>query len=164
MGSSPDGYLYYGYDLGGEDEWALAEYDKDEYTLKVGWYTEYVARAEKEAARLAEGMDGSEGFTIEPYTDSFRTKAEERLEQQWPDAPVEFAWIGHLEYGAGHILAIKDSRVWVSWSETELLDLVKMTWRPAQEGWNDHLKRALEILEITPVQERAGWLLACGYG
>lgn len=164
MGSSPDGYLYYGYSLGGEDEWALEEYDKGEYTLKVGWYEEYVARAEKEAAKLIDATDGTEGFTIEPYTEGFRTMAERRLEQQWPDAPVEFAWIGHLEYGTGYILAVKESRIWVEWSETKLLDPVQMTWRPAQEGWNDHLRRALGILEVHPTQERPGWLLACGYG
>lgn len=77
---------------------------------------------------------------------------------------MEIARVGHREYGTGYILAVKASRLRVSWSQTELLDLGEMSWRPAWEGWDAELKRALEIIQITPAQDRPGWLLACGYG
>lgn len=111
------------------------------------------------------GTEDKGGFAeYDKGPQGFITKAEERLERQWPDGPVEIARVGHREYGTGYILAVEASRLRVSWSQTELLDLGEMSWRPAWEDWDAELKRALEILQITPAQERPGWLLACGYG
>lgn len=160
MGMGPDGYLLYGYDLGGSDgEWAIDEYTENYWEqhvpeLNVPWYLE-VERRDREADEA--GVDtGYVGGS------DFRSLMEDRLMEA--RLGVEIHSVGHLEYGSGAVLTVTDSRINVQWSEVEALEMVDLFWKPFQEGWGDKLQRALDVLEIHPVQERPSWLLACAYG
>jgi hypothetical protein len=46
----------------------------------------------------------------------------------------------------------------------EVIDPAELAAAPEREGWNTRLARALEILDVHPLQEQPAWLMASYWG
>jgi hypothetical protein len=161
VGVRTDGILAYGYDLGGEDEWKVRE--ADEYGGLIPGTGRWVPDPEAEedydliSLALRQLLDAS-GFT-ETYEDGNEgyfgreDEAEKAL-------GVEFKAYCSGEYSQ-YLLAAK-----VLTAGRGDVEDVSVLMAEADEArlreWDGKLRRALEVLGLTPLQERPKWLL-CSY-
>ncbi len=160
MGRSSDAILAYGYDLGGGDEeWKIHQTDEygsirpDQFT----WYDEDDEDGSVEFIEQAENrLLVASGFTETDWeVDGYfarKREAKERL-------GVKFRTYCSGE-DSMYVLAAKV--ITVSWGDSELLDLPALMSEPAENGWDEKLRAAIEVLGITPKQEQPGWVL-CSY-
>lgn len=155
MGVSTSAKLIYGYRLKTEDDWLVKEIhgpDSDEWGLNLPWLVESDDFQDKAEERLREAVGYVEGdFNADP--DGWR----QRLREADAKVGVKFE-AGGYEYG-DLFLATKTYRA--DLGEVEAVTpggLLVMSGPTA----NDRLRRALEVLGVTPLQESPAWLLtAC---
>lgn len=150
MGSDPEARLAYGYDLGSNEDWWLAEATEECGGLALDWYDD-------------ESSDGFETQLINrlyalipdaPATE-YDFQREEPVVQHWG---VALTSAGTYE-SSSHILCATDpDRDFlpgyrsVEWSDTMTLDLDDMAATPARHGWDAKLTAVLAALGITPVR------------
>lgn len=160
MGTSTDGILAYGYDLGGsEGEWKVRE--TGEYgALNVGWLPEeddeddegdhdIVTLMEKRllvASGFAETDWEAEGYF-----------ARERAAEESIGVKVESYCSGDYPM---YVLAAKV--ITASRGDCEPIDMGALAAPELLAGWDAKLSAALGVLGITPEQEKPSWLL-CSY-
>ncbi|MER7361887.1 hypothetical protein [Nonomuraea wenchangensis] len=154
MGTSTNAMLAYGYDLGSADGWKIREAGEFSEPI-LDWYDEdsddgFIEQAE---ARLlaAHGLTGT--WEDDGYYD--------RKEEAQARAGVEFDSYCHSEYPMW-LLATKV--ITVHRGDSEVLDLPALMAETAENGWDDKLRQACEVLGITPKQERPGWVLVSYWG
>lgn len=161
MGVRTDGILAYGYDLGGEDEWKVRE--ADEYGGLIpgtgGWVPDPEAEEDCDLISLAERqMLDASGFT-ETYEDG-REGYFGREREAKEALGVEFEAYCSDEYSQ-YLLAAKV----LTAGRGDVKD-VSALMAGADEAtlreWDGKLRRALEVLGLTPVQDKPKWLL-CSY-
>lgn len=149
MSFSTNGILAYGYDLGG-DEGAWLVKEVEDYSLTVDWWGDN-GDGFQEAAE--ERLLSSAGFTETDYMAEGYFK---RAREAWEALGVEFEVYCSAECPM-YVLAAKDSVKTAYRGDCEVADFeVKPEWR-------DKLRNALEVLGLTPTQERAQWLLFSYY-
>ena len=162
MGSSANGMLVYGYDLGGEDgEWKIREVG--EYgALKLSWYEE--PEGEDEDSEDDEFTEAAKrrllvasGFT-ETYEDG-RDGYFARESEAEAALGVEFDSYCSGDYPMW-VLAAKV--LTAHQGHCDALDLVELSNPETLAGWDAKLTLALGVLGMTPVQEKPSWLL-CSY-
>jgi hypothetical protein len=183
MGSSPNGILGFGYNLGGsEGEWKIAEVTEggDWDLKKLAWLGSTVLPDEDPSDDLEEGEDEETGYVS---ISDFSNKGERRLlveiggldpgdywhaegyydREKAAEAKVgaELVYNGyHEDYGIT-LLAFKTS---VEWDEVEELDLIMLEHQRLINGWDAKLARAVEVLGITfREQTSPSWLLMTKY-
>ncbi|MEO3856126.1 hypothetical protein [Acrocarpospora sp. B8E8] len=159
MGQSPTAKLIYGYDLDGSSEWKIEEVSEDG-ELKLSWFSQdwddedaeerdFITEAEK---RLL----ASVGFTETDWrADGYFAREKEAAAR----LGVDFEWYAY-EPGAV-VLAAKV--VEVDWGSIPV-DLAALTAEAAASDWDAKLDAACRALDMTPTQERPGWLLCAQYG
>jgi hypothetical protein len=155
MGQSTNGILLYGYNLaGGDSEWQVREVG--EYgELQLDWYDNTSDEADDFETQAEKRLLASVGFTekwapgVEGYWDRER-EAKARL-------GVEFESYCSGEYPM-YALAAKGS---VQTAHRGDCDPVDFTVQP---DWDDKLRAALEVLGMTPTQDKAKWLLCSWWG
>lgn len=152
MGTSTDGILAYGYDLGGSEDWRiknLGEYGE----LQVPWWTE----SEDDATEDEEGNSFGEAALFAlcgPF-------GIERPEYGWrhePDLPVTFVSHCSVDYPMW-ILAAK-----VIIAQRGYPQVLASRDLAVDPQWNVDLWKALKALGLEPKQEQAAWLLASDWG
>lgn len=164
MGQSTNGVLAYGYDLGSEEGWKVREAQEgpgNEYGyLKTSWYDgEAVDESEDDGEELIDRM-------------------QRRLYDSIPGLPpVESGWecedpvkehlgVWFEAYCSGdypmYILATHEMTVYRG--DADVVDMVALIEAPALNSWDDKLRHALSVLELTPLQEKPEWLLASYWG
>lgn len=161
MGSTARAKLAYGYRLG-DDESGWKVHGVDEYERwQPSWLTpdddpdsDAVIEACEQRLLVAAGFTDAD-WRADVYFDR-KSAAEKQI-------GVEFTFSGHHEY-AGVLLVASGSRRSVEWSEVMILDLDAMTARPGEERWDDKLRSALRVLDLSPVQEGPRWLVFPTYG
>ena len=159
MGVSTDAMIVYGYHLGGGDgEFEIHEVDKYG-AISVPWWAEADKEDEDavdffEAAMerlLADAEFTETDWHAEGYFDRKR-EAERRV-------GVKFESHCSGEYPMW-ILAAKVHKA--RRSDVMVIDPAALVLDPVDGGWDAKLQHALDVLGITPKQERAQWLL-CSY-
>lgn len=136
MGVSTDGILFYGYDLGNEEEgWKLLNVEENGYLHGVDWYDlagEYPRNDFAEAAnsRLF-AVKSSSQVEVDSHCSS--------------ESPMYYLCAERIEAARGY---------------PQEVDFVLLERRRIEEGWDAKLKEALDALGITPDPSRARWLLA----
>lgn len=165
MGTSTNGMMIYGYDFGDEGSLQLAECQESEANpygyLKTSWWDD-----EHEDAVEGEGEERAQLNVFELM--------ERRLYEAIPDAPpVEWSWqrddpvkahfgVWFEHYCSGdypmYVLAAASFQVYRG--DTTLVDVDRLRDDPAANGWDAKLAEALRILDVHPLQEKPGWLLA----
>jgi hypothetical protein len=160
MGRSTNGMLAYGYDLGGEEGWKLQEAGEYGELPSLPWFDPDDEEGDgfQEAAErrlLAEIAGFTETWSIgnEGYFD--REKAAEGL------VGVKFGTYCSGEYPM-FLLAAKVITVYGG--DVKGIDIAALAVEPEMNGWDEKLHAALQVLGITPVQEKAKWLLASYWG
>lgn len=155
MGTSTDAILAYGYNLG--------EWDKIQETDRFGtpdlpWmdddsdddYESQAMRSLLNASGFTETWETRTGDGYFAREEAATTALGVQLETYCSDnAPM-------------HILAAKV--VTVARGDCQVLDLPALMAEPVDQGWDDKLHRACEVLGITPTQERPGWVLVSYWG
>lgn len=154
MGTSTNGILAYGYDLGGDEaDWKVRQVD--EYGgLTLDWYddeTEFVEAAEKRLLAAAGFIETD--WQVDGYFARER-EAKERL-------GVEFEY-----YGSGDcsMLILAAKVITVHRGDAKLIDVTDLQREPVEYHWDELLGSALTTLGLTPTQERPGWLLTSYWG
>lgn len=149
MSTSTNGILAYGYDLaGGDAEWKVREVG--EYgELELGWLDEedddFWTVAEKRLLAAA-------GFTETDYTVDGYWDREREAEAR---SGVEIESYCSGDYSM-LMLAARGSIMTAHRGDCKPVDFT------VAPDWDDKLRAALEVLGLTPTQERAQWLL-CSY-
>lgn len=157
MSTSTNGILAYGYDLaGGDAEWKVGEVG--EYgELKLGWLDEedddFWTVAEKRLLAAA-------GFTETDYTVDGYWDREREAEAR---SGVEIESYCSGDYSM-LMLAARGSIMTAYRGDCHTVDMVALVEAPSVNGWDDKLRAALEVLGLTPTQERAQWLLCSFWG
>lgn len=154
MGQSTNGVLLYGYDLaGGESEWAVREVG--EYgELKLDWLDDDGDGFQEQAEeRLLAAANFTESWTEDARETGYYTRRAEALASYG----VEFELYCSVDYSM-YTIAAKGS---VQIAYRGDCDPVDFTVQP---DWDDKLHRALEVLGMTPTQDRAKWLLCSWWG
>ena len=154
MGNSADGILAYGFNLGGDEGWEIAEAGEyDEWT--PDWYDEdeedLISDAEKHLLRAA-GFDETD-YKADGYYD--------RKREAGARVGVELVTYCSFDYPiyalAAHTVTVYQGHVTeVDWAELER--------QRVSEGWDAKLTAALAVLGATPKQERPKWLLLSRWG
>lgn len=154
MGQSTNGILAYGYDLGGSEKWKVAEWDPKEWDLKTDWY---------DADKVDEY--GDPAGVIEQAARHMFAAAGEPLPSGYFDADhapkatfgVEFTDYCSCEYQMW-ILSAHDIVVYRG--DTEAIDFAALTEQAKAEDWDGKLRKAVELLGLTPNDPQPRWLLA----
>ena len=152
MGTSTDGILAYGYNLGGEDGgFEVAE--TNEYGgLKLGW----LAEDDDSMGAAQDRLLAAAGFTETDWqADGYferKRAAEESLGVQFDIYCSDGCPL--------YILAAKV--ITVSRGYVEPIDMTELVEAPNVNGWDAKLAAALSTLGLTPKQEKPAWLL-CSY-
>jgi hypothetical protein len=160
MGTSTDAILAYGYDLGGGDEWQVRELDEygslipntggwvpdpeteDDYDL-IGLAERHLLNASGFTETYEDGRDGylgRERAAKEALGVAFEAYCSGEYPMHVLAAKVLTAYRGDVQDAAAFILAAEETR-------------------PEMDA---KLRAALEVLGVTPVQEKPAWLL-CSY-
>ncbi|WP_030777225.1 hypothetical protein [Streptomyces sp. NRRL S-920] len=151
MSTSTNGILVYGYDLaGGDAEWKVREVG--EYgELKLDWLDDenddFWTAAEKRLLAAA-------GFTETDYTADGYFKRE-REAKGCTGVEIESYCSGDYPM---YLLAAKGSVTTAYRGDCEQVDFT------VNPEWDAKLRAALEVLGMTPTQERAQWLLCSCWG
>ncbi|MFE4329685.1 hypothetical protein ACFRQM_09535 [Streptomyces sp. NPDC056831] len=157
MGQSANAMLAYGYDLGGEEEWALRDLGEYGELPALGWYDpeteddeDFQAAAERrllaELASFTEKWDPADGGG---YFDRKRA-AKARLGVQF-DSHCSGEYPMYLL--AAQVITVDHGSV-------EEINPAELLATPPE--WDTKLRAALDALGINPTQETARWLL-CSY-
>ena len=153
MGQSTNGMLVYGYDLGGdEDGWQIAE---ENIAAFLEWGSgEDGDLVEKGKVRLL----ASVGFTETDWrADGYHERkkaAEERL-------GVEFESYCSGDYPMWLLAA---HTVTVYRGDCKEIDFAALEKARTEGDWDAKLAHAIQVLGITPTQEKPGWLLVSYWG
>ncbi|MEU1761171.1 hypothetical protein [Micromonospora sp. NPDC005652] len=153
MGTSTNAYLAYGYDLGGDDGWKVAEIG-EWGELQLPW--------------LSAGEDG--GSEDEDEDSDFPTEAMLRLARE-AGHDVEFDFQAEDKIGLrfeSHcsgsspmwLLAAKVVTAHRGYPET--IDFAALERERAERRWDERLIDACRVLGITPTQGTPSWVL-CSY-
>lgn len=161
MGMHPKGKVFYGYDVGGgEGDWKFTqaqESDTNPYGyLKTPWY---------DPEGDQDGEDVRELITKVLYDAIPGAPA---VEYDWQrDEPVKEhygVWLeshAHCDYPS-YVLITHETTA--CQGDAVLLDLTELAATAQREDWDGKLAQALEVLQVTPIQEEPGWLLATDWG
>lgn len=155
MGTSTDAILAYGYELGGPEEWHLAEASGEYGELVLPWYDEDSDADFIDAAQKL--LSASTGFTEEwsegndGYFDRKRA-AEARL-------GVVIDCHGHGDFPI-YILAAHATTA--RRGQSEVINMAALTTAATEQAWDAKLAAAIQTLGITPTQDQPRWLL-CSY-
>lgn len=149
MGQSTDGKLFYGYDLGGDGADATDFTDEED---APSWYT-----------------NGDTELIVQMKLALYNAIPDAApVEYEWrADAPVldyYGVWFEHHCSDSYAMWALVTYEASAARGCPEKLDLAELAARPQREDWDGKLARALEVLGITPKQERPAWLLASYWG
>jgi hypothetical protein len=160
MGMTIQAELHYGYDLGDNENgngWAFAEtsgeYDE---TIALPWFDEggdSLGEQAMDQLRKAAGFIETDWRADSTYFDRRR-----ELDAQ---LGVEFQNTGYE--GARTLLVAKGIEITAYTSEVELIDPALLA-AGATDAMDQALANALQVLGITPKQEKPAWLLTCYYG
>lgn len=163
MGVSTDSILFYGYDLGGEnDGWKIQGVDEYE-----SWTPSWAAADLDEDEEFDfEGDAGrrlldSVGFTKEGLREDDYRGRNERLKVAKESLGVDIASHGADEYRLYYLYAYQ---LTASRGYPLEVDLQSLEVRRVAEGWDAKLATALRVLEIVPVQQEPRWVLASYWG
>jgi len=148
MGQSTNAMLMYGYDLDTTDAWKIVE--AGEWgELSAPWYDEDsdLESVEQATKALYDAIPGAP-----------------EVEDDWQrDEPVKEhygVWFeGHCS-GSYTMYALVAFENTAARGYPELIDWRGLDEQRGREDWDGKLARALEVLGITPKQERPSWLLA----
>lgn len=156
MGMSTSGILAYGFDLGGPEKWEVREAGEYGELPPLDWYNEddensYFIEAAERRLLASIGFtetwhQGNEGY--------FRREREARAQ-----LGVAFETYCSGDYPM-HLLTTKVITAYGG--DAHQIDVAEQAQAPAAGGWDAKLTQALRVLGLTPVQERARWLL-CSY-
>ena len=155
MGTYHYGILAYGYGLGCSEQVDVKEVDQyGGLTLswlkrdEDGWATENVAEAL--TRRLYESIpDADQG-----NTDSY--DQEQVVKDRLGVKILEHGWLVEGDTASYALIA---SEKQAAGGDVELIDLDERTDLAKRKDFDGKLAKALEILGITPVQEKPSWLL-----
>lgn len=164
MSTTPRAYLYYGYVLGGENEWQVKEYNKDDLELNVLWHdgsnSEFGDEANKILERFLTGATEEQSHWYQVSDEQIRA----RLRDEYQALREEYLTVAVVDHGWNEqpswLLAVKDSRLSVEWGEAKTVNphgLIDLTHKNTR--WRTDLKRACEILGLTPLQSNPQWIL-----
>jgi len=148
MGQSTNAMLMYGYDLDTAGEWKVVE--AGEWgELSAAWYDEDsdLDSLEQAVKALYDAIPGAPGLD----SDWDRQEAVKEHYGVWFEGHCSDS---HTMYA---LVAFEDT---ARRGYPELIDWRGLDDRRSREGWDVKLARALEVLGITPKQERPAWLLA----
>lgn len=160
MGTSTNAMLVYGYDLGDADQgWKIQGVGEDE-TPQLSWL-----RTPSEDDEDDEREEGDED-----YVPSFQTQALLHLARA-AGHDVEYDFEAEEKIGlsfASHcsgqypmwLFAAKVITACRGYPET--LDFEELERERVAQDWDGKFTRALQVLEITPTQERPRWFM-CSY-
>lgn len=157
MGQSTNAVLAYGYDLGGGDsEWKVRDAGEYGELPTLAWYTPDEDAEEFEEAAERRLLAQLTGFTETDWqADGFFAREREAKAR----LGVEFETYCSGDYPmlllVAHVTTVRRG-------DCERIDLVDLQQRPEQKDWDAKLTAALNVLGLTPTQERACWLL-CSY-
>lgn len=151
MGTS-DGILAYGYNLGGPEEWLVREVGDNGEVTAEWWDDDDVTEAAITALRTAAGFTETD-WEADGYFDR-RNAADARI-----GVVIDTHCSG--EYPE-YLLAAHVTTAARGYPET--LDLAELQAQAVTDGWDDKLRAALEVLGLTPTQEKPGWILASYWG
>ncbi len=154
MGTSTDGILAYGYNLGGGDaEWNIKEVG--EYgSIQVPWLSEDDSFTDVAEKRILTSVGFTEDdWQVEGYF--------ARLKEAEGRAGVEFEHYCSDSYSA-YVLAAKV--ITANRGDCLTIDFEALTREATENRWDEKLARAIEALGITPTQERPTWLLCSWWG
>lgn len=158
MGTSTDGILAYGYDLGGGDgDWNVRE--ADEYgELTLPWLDE-------DDDDVADALTRRLLTEIVGFTETWETRTDDEYFARERDAEkalgVEIYLHCSGEYSM-YLLAAKVYRAGRGYPVA--LDPANLMAEVEAGGYDKKLRRALEALGITPTEGRPQWLLASYWG
>lgn len=154
--SDPKAMLVYGFALGRRGEWQLEEAPANEYSerpeLECSWYSDHEVGGHFDDL-LYEQLYNAMPTDLKQEDTSWK---QERAAKQHYGVGLHFHG---SENGLGRILGTRV--ISVEWGETWVVapaELAKQNWEDAPK-----LKRAIEILGITPTQGEPGWILASLY-
>lgn len=159
MGNDASGILAYGYSLGGgESEWKIAE---------VGEYGEWrpawlsITDEDLEPDMIEEmtaRLLASIGFTESDWSvDGFFTRKREA------EARLGLEVITHCS-GDYPNYALVAHKIEAEWGDAKPIPIAELEDQRVRSDWDEKLRAALELLGITPKQERPEWLLLAYWG
>ncbi len=159
MGTSTDAILAYGYNLGGgEDEWHIQEADGEYGEWTSDWYDpededrdDFVTAAEQRLL-VAAGFTQTD-WQADGYFDRKR-EAEARV-------GVELDTHCSGEYPLYFIAAHK---ITARRGYAKDIDFAELEAMRIEQDWDSKLTKALQVLGMTPKQERPGWFLVSYWG
>jgi len=150
MGTSTDGILAYGYNLGAEDALNVREVN-DDGELNASWNVGSDDLVEAATRALYASIPGLPD-----------------VEYGWEcEAPVKehlgvwFESYCHVDYP---MWILTTSVIRVYRGDVEEIDGAYLDTQPGDNGWNEKLAHALAVLGLTPTQEHPAWLLASDWG
>lgn len=154
MGNSADAYLTYGFDLGGGDnDWLIEEADEDGEWRPTWLGDDGDYRESVEVALLA-----AEGFTETDW----------RADGYFDRKRVALAKVGvELEShcsGDYPVWMLVAHQVTAHWGDAKGIDFADLERQRAEGEWDAKLRRACDVLGITPKQSEPGWMLASYWG
>ncbi len=144
MGMNVDATLAYGYDLGGSDQWFVAETTGEWGSLNLSWYDE-----ESSGGFVEQMFNALWRAMPEPPECQYDFQRQDAAEKHWG---VKMEHAGSHDY-PGYVLAIPGSGSSVDWAETMALDLDDLRAKPAASGWDEKLAAVLAVLGITPIRQ-----------
>ena len=152
MGTSTDGILAYGYNLGGDDSgWEVAEAD-EHGGLELDWLADDPGFTTAAMDKLL----AAAGFTETDWQVDGYSKRKKAAEES---LGVEFETYCSDDFPM-YLLAAKV--ITVSRGYVEPIDMTELVEAPNVNGWDGKLRSALSTLGLTPKQEKPQWLL-CSY-
>jgi len=154
MGTSTNAMLVYGYHLGNADDGLeVAEADEDGL-LGLDWYDPDTDDDFAETAM--EVLLGAAGFTeeYEPGSGYYERKSA-------AEAALGVEFETHCS-GDYPMLILAAKTVTAHRGDADPIDFVALATEAEAGGWDDKLRNALQVLGLTPKQERPMWLL-CSY-
>lgn len=160
MGQSTNGMLAYGYDLGGEEEWKLQEAGEYGELPNLPWFDE----EDEDGDGFQEAAERRLLAEIAGFTEEWSSSNEGYHDRE--KAAKARVGVGFDTYCSGDypmfLLAAKVITVYRG--DVENIDVAELAVAPEMNGWDERLQAALQALGITPVQEKAKWLLASYWG
>lgn len=146
MGSQACAWIVFGFGIGGDASgWAFAEADEN------GGFDYHDGYADPD------DEDGDE-LSVELPEDQMDAKLRAAKELAvHPGTKIEIHSSGYSTYAVGICIAR------VSQGEVETIDFAEAEKMREDQDWDGLLAKALKVLNITPHQEKPGWLLMTTY-
>lgn len=153
MGVSTNGILTYGYDLGGPEHWFLEGIEYEELQGTVPWWPKATDEEEEEEEGFADAVVKALcpvfGFEVPKWS----WMVEQKL-------PVQVITHCSLDYP----MYILSAGLTTHTSYQGRARLLNMASLAVQEEWAKNLQKALDALDIKPIQQEPGWILASLWG